>query len=598
MLRNLLVAGSLLSVLVSSLLQPHIPVTASAVTAFDQRESLDAYPLKEVESIRAESRAMPVTTMVRESPTTTPIGGNSAVPNRPVFISTARMAAIRNAIQQQHSPNYDAYRMNLLGECRSALGAGEHAPSTLYVPGYYVDRVGHGAAKAAIRIDANNVYALGLCYRITNDNRYAEAAARIIKAWANNVTSINTADDTTLVLSYHFPAMIFGADLIRSSSAYKVVDKAFLDLLQRLMIHGSSIDRISRAGCGYIKQGLATNNWSDWGTVLTISIGAFTNDDALFNKAVEKWKSNIAYQVDAAGNLPMEGRRNTCTGDAGIGYTNFAMQALSITAEIAANNGVDLFHYTINGDNPYLRAWNRTALVVHYPPAFPFSKRNEADYVRFRYDIAWFEIANSYFPNADAAWTLATFRPVISREVLRYATVTHGQLLPTSIQTSATGTITHEFWLNQNRAIDDLQRITVLPTGSNQLTSFEGPTHWNSNYVSRIRGYLIPPTTGAYTFWIASDDFSHLYLSSDADPANKREIARIDEWTSSRQWDKFSTQRSMMVQLQAGQRYYIEATHVQGIGNDNLAVGWAKPGQDTDQPSEIIPGNALAPYQP
>ena len=347
--------------------------------------------------------------------------------NRSVFISSERVTYIRSAIQQQRSPNYDAYR-DLLGECRDAISADEHAPSTIYVPGYYVDPVGHGKAKEPIKTDANNVYALGLCYRISDDERYAHAAAKIIEAWATKVQEIKTDDDTTLVLSYHFPAMIFGADLIRPSRAYKAVDREFTDFLQRKMVAGSSIDRISHAGCGYTTGDQVTNNWSDWGTVLTISIGAFTQDDALFNKAVGKWKSNIAFQVDEEGTLPIEGRRNNCTGDAGLGYTNFALQALSITAEIAANNGVDLFHYMVNGDLPYLRAWKRTAHDVRYPSTFPFADWDNADYATSRYDVAWFEIANNYFPNGDAEWVLGQFRPVVSREAFRYGTLTHGDL--------------------------------------------------------------------------------------------------------------------------------------------------------------------------
>ena len=168
--------------------------------------------------IRARCVIMALLVMIASN--TTPTMSYASPADGTVFISSSRMAAIRRAIQQRRSPNYDAYRNDLLGECRSALGAGEHAPRTIYVPGYYSDRSGHGKAKEAIRIDANNVYAMGLCYRITDEERYANAAAKIIKAWASNVTEIKTSDDTTLVLSYHFPAMIFGADLIRQSSAY------------------------------------------------------------------------------------------------------------------------------------------------------------------------------------------------------------------------------------------------------------------------------------------------------------------------------------------------------------------------------------------
>lgn len=355
--------------------------------------------------------------------------------DRPVFISAARVATIRSAVANQRNPNYRAWRDGLLGECQNALGAGQHAPQTVYVPGFYVDPVGHGRAKEAIKADANNVYALGLCYRVTDEERYADAAASIIAAWASTVQTISSADDTTLVLSYHFPAMIFGADLIRSSRAYAGVAPAFTAFLQQKLAQASSIDWVSRAGCGYSGAGIPSNNWSDWGTVLTISIGAFTNDTALFDQAVQKWQANIVYQVDRDGNLPMEQTRNNCTGEAGIYYTNFAMQALTITAEIAANNGIDLFHYTSGGTMPYLRAWQRTAQLTRYPDTFAFATAHRAAYTDFRYDTAWMEIANNYVPNEDGRWLLERFRPMVSREVFRYATLTHGDLpiaLPTA----------------------------------------------------------------------------------------------------------------------------------------------------------------------
>ena len=40
----------------------------------------------------------------------------------------------------------------------------------------------------------------------------------------------------------------------------------------------------------------------------------------------------------------------------------------------------------------------------------------------------------------------------------------------------------------------------------------------------------------------------------------------------------------------------MEALQKEGGGGDNLAVGWAKPGESSSVPSEVIPGWALAPF--
>jgi PQQ-dependent dehydrogenase (s-GDH family) len=70
-------------------------------------------------------------------------------------------------------------------------------------------------------------------------------------------------------------------------------------------------------------------------------------------------------------------------------------------------------------------------------------------------------------------------------------------------------------------------------------------------------------------------------------------IAFTTSATNSRQWNKYSTQKSVSVLLTAGQQYYVEALMKESTGNDNLAVGWAKPGQSTTAPSEVIPGTSL-----
>ena len=54
---------------------------------------------------------------------------------------------------------------------------------------------------------------------------------------------------------------------------------------------------------------------------------------------------------------------------------------------------------------------------------------------------------------------------------------------------------------------------------------------------------------------------------------------------------------SAAISLVQGQIYYVEALHKEGTANDNLAVGWAKPGQSTSVPSEIIPGAVLSPFR-
>jgi len=145
------------------------------------------------------------------------------------------------------------------------------------------------------------------------------------------------------------------------------------------------------------------------------------------------------------------------------------------------------------------------------------------------------------------------------------------------------GSISYQRWENigGGSSIQDLRNATNNlqnnPTYTQNLTLFEAPTNILEGYGVRMRGYVCPPATGNYTFWIAGDDNVELWLSPNDQPTNLSRIAYHTAWTPPRQWNQFSTQQSSPVTLQAGQRYYIEALMKEGGGGDNLAVGWQLP---------------------
>ena len=132
------------------------------------------------------------------------------------------------------------------------------------------------------------------------------------------------------------------------------------------------------------------------------------------------------------------------------------------------------------------------------------------------------------------------------------------------------------------------------PSDSEIRTSFEAPPNVGDYYLSRMRGYLHPPVTGNYTFWIASDNSSELWLSSDEDPALVKKIAFLPEglWVNPREWSRYASQKSESVFLRSDRTYYIEAFQEQITQNDHLAVAWQGPGISR----QIIDGRYLTPW--
>ena len=110
--------------------------------------------------------------------------------------------------------------------------------------------------------------------------------------------------------------------------------------------------------------------------------------------------------------------------------------------------------------------------------------------------------------------------------------------------------------------IEDLTSATNnladTPDKSEFLVSvLEAPADAGDNYGIRMSGWLVPPVTGDYEFWIASDDHGEFWLSTDDDSANKVRICRC-EWALPRWWDLAPEQKSVPISLVAGQAYYYE----------------------------------------
>lgn len=168
-----------------------------------------------------------------------------------------------------------------------------------------------------------------------------------------------------------------------------------------------------------------------------------------------------------------------------------------------------------------------------------------------------------------------------------------------TLPASATGWITREKWDGINGStVTALTSDPDYPNNPNStlfLSSFEGPTNDGGNYGSRIHGFIYPPETGNYIFWIASDDNSELWLSTDEYSANVTQIASVPGYTNSQQWTKFPQQQSTAIFLEAGKKYYVSALHKEGGGGDNIAVGWQLPSGSLERP---IPGSRIAPFLP
>ncbi len=128
------------------------------------------------------------------------------------------------------------------------------------------------------------------------------------------------------------------------------------------------------------------------------------------------------------------------------------------------------------------------------------------------------------------------------------------------------------------------------------LTTFDIPRNVGDNYGAVISGYLLPPETGDYTFYICSDDSSDLSLSTNESYEDSTQICYMEGWAGPGSWTKYETQTSASVSLVAGQAYYIQADYKEGSGGDNCQVAWKGPGIADGNTITVIDGQYLSPY--
>ncbi len=179
-----------------------------------------------------------------------------------------------------------------------------------------------------------------------------------------------------------------------------------------------------------------------------------------------------------------------------------------------------------------------------------------------------------------------------------------GLMGPTTL---TAGSLQRELYTNVfGLSIADLTNSAKFPNSPDQVDavpSFETPSLSGDNYGERLRGYLLPPVTGDYVFYVASDDQGALYLSPDNDPTHKVQIAYEANWSFPRSWTGIGAGRtneaniSAPIHLQAGRPYYVEALHKEGGGGDNFGVAWQMPGDTVPAiGSPPIPGDYLQPW--
>lgn len=176
--------------------------------------------------------------------------------------------------------------------------------------------------------------------------------------------------------------------------------------------------------------------------------------------------------------------------------------------------------------------------------------------------------------------------------------IIHSEVEELLVGTFGTGEIRRDVWFDiSGKKISNLledKRYPNAPSVTAMLSQMESPVDIGDDYAQRIYGYVHPPTSGKYRFFIAGDDESSLYLSPNENPGDISQICFVPSYTSKGEWTKYQSQTSSEVELIAGEKYFIQVIHKEGSYGDFFQVAWEGPAVDF----QIIPGKFLSPAPP
>ncbi len=134
--------------------------------------------------------------------------------------------------------------------------------------------------------------------------------------------------------------------------------------------------------------------------------------------------------------------------------------------------------------------------------------------------------------------------------------------------------------------------FTIFPTGSvtreilngdgsftadGTIPALDDDTNYPAATARRLRGYIVPPKTGNYYFWLAANNYAELWISNDSEYVNRVRRVKVSAGTGKKAWNTASTQQSPWLALEAGRKYYFEVLHnTPGGADDYVNMGWCQ----------------------
>jgi hypothetical protein len=191
-----------------------------------------------------------------------------------------------------------------------------------------------------------NINLLSLAYYFSNDEKYAEHAAKLARVWfldtatrmnpnlnyGQAVKGVIDGRAEGLIDTRHFIFVVDGLELLQQSKHWTAHDQAtmqqwFADFLTWMQNSKIGKDELN-----------AKNNHGVWYDAQSLSLALFVANKELANKIVLRCADRLDKQMNADGLFPLELARTTS-----LHYSVFIMNAFTIVAQLSERTNTDFW---------------------------------------------------------------------------------------------------------------------------------------------------------------------------------------------------------------------------------------------------------------
>ena len=256
--------------------------------------------------------------------------------------TTESFAAMKENVEKEVQPNLDTWQQLK----NNGFSDPEWNPRVTET----VIRGVTGDNCAGFRIDIRRAYQTALVWKISGDEKYAEAACRILNGWSSGMKELGGNADRFLAAGIYGYELANVAEIMRDHPSFHKED---MEELLLDVFYPMNEDFLTNHNGAHIG-----NYWANWdlcNIAAMLSIGIFTDREDIYNRALTYYKTGLGNGslYNAMPYVFEDGTVQWQESGRDQGHTTLGVSLCEVICEMAWNQGDDLYSLS---DNRFLKA--------------------------------------------------------------------------------------------------------------------------------------------------------------------------------------------------------------------------------------------------